>query len=146
MKALAAQSCPRLCDPADRSPPDSSVHGISQAGYWSGLPFSSPGIFLTQGLNLGLLHCWQILYGLTPRGRPRALKSALKWCTLLSTDQIASESLLYGTGDSPQHCGDLSGKEIQEKRGYVYSQCTLLYGRNKHDIVKQLYSNKDFFK
>ena len=24
-------SCVRLCDPTDRSPPDSSVHGISQA-------------------------------------------------------------------------------------------------------------------
>ena len=28
--------------------------------YWRGLPFLSPGIFLTQGLNLGLLHCRQI--------------------------------------------------------------------------------------
>ncbi|KAM7226499.1 hypothetical protein CapIbe_022644, partial [Capra ibex] len=26
-----AQSCPTLCDPMDCSPPDSSVHGISQA-------------------------------------------------------------------------------------------------------------------
>ena len=136
----------RLCDPADCSPPDSSVRGISQAGYWSGLPFSSLGIFLTQGLNLGLLHCWQILFSLTHQGRPRALKSALKWCTLLSIDQIASESLLYSTGDSPQHCGDLSGKEIQEKRGYMCSRRSLLYGRSKHDIVKQLYSNKDFLK
>ena len=32
--------------------------------YWSGLPFPFPGIFLTQGLNLGLLHCRQILYHL----------------------------------------------------------------------------------
>ena len=26
-----SQSCPTLCDPVDCSPPDSSVHGISQA-------------------------------------------------------------------------------------------------------------------
>ena len=32
-----------FCDPMDCSPPDSSVHGISQAEYWSGLPFPSPG-------------------------------------------------------------------------------------------------------
>ena len=28
-----------LCEPMDCSPPGSSVHGISQAKYWSGLPF-----------------------------------------------------------------------------------------------------------
>ena len=38
-----AQSCPTLCDPMDCSLPDSSVYGIFQARYWSGLPFPSPG-------------------------------------------------------------------------------------------------------
>ena len=28
-----------LCDPVDCSPPGSSVHGVSWARYWSGLPF-----------------------------------------------------------------------------------------------------------
>ena len=32
--------------------------GFSRQEYWSGLSFPSPGIFLTQGLNPGLLH-WQ---------------------------------------------------------------------------------------
>ena len=36
------QSCPTLCDPMDCSPPDSSVPGIFQSRYWSGLPFPSP--------------------------------------------------------------------------------------------------------
>ena len=30
---------------------------FSRQEYWSGLPFPSPGIFLTQGSNLSLLHC-----------------------------------------------------------------------------------------
>ena len=30
--------------------------------YWRGLPFPSPGNFLTQGSSPGLLHCGQILY------------------------------------------------------------------------------------
>ena len=30
--------------------------GFPRQEYWSGLPFSSPRIFLTQGSNLGLLH------------------------------------------------------------------------------------------
>ena len=38
-----AHSCLNLCDPVDCSLPDSSVHGISQARIWSGLPFPSPG-------------------------------------------------------------------------------------------------------
>ena len=37
-----AQSCPSLCDPADSSPPGSSVHGISQARLleWVSISFS----------------------------------------------------------------------------------------------------------
>ena len=36
------RSCLTLCDPADCSPPGSSVHGISQAGIleWVGVSFS----------------------------------------------------------------------------------------------------------
>ena len=35
-----------------------------------------------------------------------------------------------------------------KKRGYMYtySWCTLLYRKNEHNIVKQLYSNKNFKK
>ena len=36
--------------------------GFSRQEYWSGLPFPSPGDLLTQGLNLGHLHCRRILY------------------------------------------------------------------------------------
>ena len=36
--------------------------------------FLLQGIFLTQGLNPGLLHCRQILYHLNHQGSPRILK------------------------------------------------------------------------
>ena len=51
--------------PMDCSPPVSSVLGILQARIleWVAKPFS--GIFLTQGLNPGLLHCGWILYHLS---------------------------------------------------------------------------------
>ena len=39
--------------------------GFSRQEYWSGLPFPSPGDLLTQGSNLGLLRCKQILYCLS---------------------------------------------------------------------------------
>ena len=44
--------------------------GFSRQEYWSRLPCSSPGYLLTQGLNLGLLHCRQILYHPSPQGSP----------------------------------------------------------------------------
>ena len=37
-----AQSCPTLGDPMDCSPPGSSVHGVFQEEYWSGVPLPSP--------------------------------------------------------------------------------------------------------
>ena len=51
------------------SPPGSSVHGILQAGIlpW-GCHVLLQGIFLTQGLNPGLLHCGQTLYPLSQQG------------------------------------------------------------------------------
>ena len=55
------QSCPTLCDPMACSLPGSSVHGILQTRILEWLPFPFPGIFSTQGWNLGLLHCRWVL-------------------------------------------------------------------------------------
>jgi len=56
-KFICAHSSPTLCHPLAPL----SMEFSSQE-YWSGLPFLLQGIFLTQGLNLYLLHCRQILY------------------------------------------------------------------------------------
>ena len=40
-----------LCNPMDCSPPGPSVHGIFQAGYWSGLPFPPPGDLPDPGIE-----------------------------------------------------------------------------------------------
>ena len=45
--------------------------GFSRQEYWSGLPCLSPGNLSTQGLNLDLLHCRQILYRLRGTSHPR---------------------------------------------------------------------------
>ena len=60
--AQLLQSCPTLCNPMDCSLPGASVHGILRQEYWSGYHFLFQGIFPTQGSNLHLLHCRQILY------------------------------------------------------------------------------------
>ena len=57
--------CLNLYDPMDYILPGSSVSGILQARIlkWVAIPS------LTQGSDLGLLHCGQILYCLSPQGR-----------------------------------------------------------------------------
>ena len=56
VKVLVTQLCPALCDPMDCSQAGSSVHGILQARVLEWVAIPSPRIFLTQGLNLHLLH------------------------------------------------------------------------------------------
>ena len=47
---------------------------FSRQEYWSGLLFLLQGIFPTQELNPGLLHCRRILYQLSHQGSPRILE------------------------------------------------------------------------
>ena len=54
---LAAQLCLTLCNPLDCSLAGSSVHGILQTRILEWVTILLQWIFLTQGWNLGLLHC-----------------------------------------------------------------------------------------
>ena len=49
--AKLLQSCLTLCNPMDYSPPGTSLLGILQQEYWSGLPFPSPGDLLNPGIK-----------------------------------------------------------------------------------------------
>ena len=62
--------CPTLCNPMDCCPPGSSVHGIPQVRRRVGCHAFLQGIFLTQGLNPGLLQFGQILYCLSHQESP----------------------------------------------------------------------------
>ena len=48
---VCAQSCTTLCNPMDYRPPGSSVPGMFQQEYWSGLPFPTPGDFPHPGIK-----------------------------------------------------------------------------------------------
>ena len=70
-----ARSCLPLCDPMDCSPPVSSVCGNSPGNNTGvGCHVLLQGIFRTQGLNPGLLHCRKILYRLSHHGSLRVLE------------------------------------------------------------------------
>ena len=61
-----------LCDPIDCNPPGFSVPWNSSGkNIEVGCHSLLQGSFLTQGLNLGLQHCRQILYHLSHRGSPK---------------------------------------------------------------------------
>ena len=63
LACLVAQSCPTLCNLVDCSPPGSSLYGdFPGKNTRVGCHFHLQGIFLTQGLNLGLLCLlhWQV--------------------------------------------------------------------------------------
>ena len=65
-------------------------------GYWSGLPFPSQGIFPTQGLNSGLLHCRQILYSLSHQERLRTLEQvACSFSRGVFPTQESNQGLLH---------------------------------------------------
>ena len=65
---LVAQSCLTLCNPGTAAHQAPLFMGFSRQEYWSGLPFLLQGIFPTQGLNLGLLHCRQTFWWLSHQG------------------------------------------------------------------------------
>ena len=66
---LVTQLCPTLCHPMDCNP---SLCPWDSPGKNTvvGCHFLLLGIFPIQGLNLGLLHCRQILYHLSYQGSP----------------------------------------------------------------------------
>ena len=51
MCAKLPQLYPTLCNPIDCSPSGSSVHGILQQEYWSGLPCPPPGDLIDLGIE-----------------------------------------------------------------------------------------------
>ena len=74
-----------------------SVHGILQAKNTGvGCHFLLQGIFPTQGLNPGLLHCRWILYQLSHKGNPRMLQwVAYPFSSVIFLTQESNWSLLY---------------------------------------------------
>ena len=67
--------------------PGSSAHGIFQARILEWVTCPSPGIYLTQESNLGLLHCRRILYSLSHQRSPTLL-----WC-------ISRQKVTFWWGD-----------------------------------------------
>ena len=85
-KVLVAQSCPTLCDLMDCNPQLLSPWDSPGKNTGVGSHSLLYGIFLTRGLNLGVLHCRKILYHLSHQGSPRCTVRKREFCLLLPLD------------------------------------------------------------
>ena len=105
---------------------------FSRQEYWSGQPFPSPGIFMTQGLNLGLLHCRQILYCLSYHLHTHVGLQKAK--SLEEISQYLSNSNIF----TIQHRNSSSEINLQKyspkyTKMYVYEfQCSIIYYRKRN--------------
>ena len=61
---------------------------FSRQEYWSELPFPSPGDFVTQESNPGLLHCRGVLYHLSRQGSSSQGLSIIKLYSALVYSQL----------------------------------------------------------
>ena len=76
-----------FCNPMDHNPPGSSTHGISQARYWSALPFPSPDL-PDPGIKSSS-HAWQV--GSLPLSHSKCCKSSKTQIWLLATQNAILE-------------------------------------------------------
>ena len=85
---------PTRCHPMNHSPPGSSVHGILQAEYWSGLPFPSPGNLPHPGIKPGspTLEADSLLS--EPQGSPDSAKPPL--VSLSQSSRLLRNSYVRG--------------------------------------------------
>ena len=110
IKKCALLNCSLMSDSFDSmdySPPGSSVQGDSP-GKNTGVGCHAllQGIFATQGSNLGLPHCRQILYHLSHQGSPKILE----WV-----------AYPFSRGPSQLNCGLLHCRQILYQLSYQRS-------------------------
>ena len=93
---LVAKSRPTLCGPWT-SPGKNTRVGCHSLLH---------GIFMTQGSNLGLLHCRKVLYCLNHQGSLKAARLLCLWNSSGKNTEVSCHSLLQGdlsdTGIEPQ--------------------------------------------
>ena len=74
---VSVSLCLSLSLRAQYSPPDSSVHGIFQAKYWSVLPFPSPGDLPNPGIKPASPALTRKVFTTVPSGKPYMIHTAI---------------------------------------------------------------------
>ena len=133
------QLWPTLCNPMD--------HPYNSPGQSTGVGSHSllQGIFPTQGLNLGLPHCRQILYQVNHQGS----RSILEWVAYCFSSRSSDPRIKQGSPalqvDSLP--AELQGKPLSQKKSLSNSlQILRKHPMNSHKYCcrtpKQIFANK----
>lgn len=124
MHAKLLQLRPTLCDPMDCSLPGSSVHGILQARYWSGLLCPPPGDIPDPGMEpMSLLSPALAGTFFTTRATREAPQMIILGSNQESKHSSMHNSVYKNTGSSLVSFLIMS-KEIQNfKQGLDYLKC-----------------------
>ena len=155
--AKSLQLCPTLCDPIDGSPPGSPVPGILQARTLEcvAISFSNEGKWKVKVKSFS--HIWLLVTPWTaayqaPLSTGFSRQEYWSGCHCLLRTRAtvgkteSSRKLPYSPGSSAW-CSVMTQRAGMGVGGRWYmrtcSWYTLLCSRNQHNIVKQLYSNKN---
>ena len=139
---LVAKLCPTLLWLRGLKPTRLLLsRGFPRQGHWSGWPFPSPGDLLNPGIEPGFPALAGRFFTTEPPGKPE------KWTTKYQTQQVGSCCVtLWGQLSALWWPGQWDGEgEGGSKWEAIYdtnSWFTLLYSRNQHNTVKQLYFKK----
>ena len=124
---------------------------FSRQEYWNGLLFPSPGIFLTQGSNLGLPHCRQALYHSNGRNwtgtkEPLDKDEGGEWKNWLKTKYLKKKN--YDSG--PITSWPIEGEKVEVVTDFLLLGSKITGdGDGSHDIrrwlllVRKLMTNLD---
>ena len=120
VKVLVFQLCPTLCNTMGYIQPARLLCPLNSPGKNIGVGCHShfQGIFLTQGSNLGLLHCMLIIYHLSHQGSP---KKHIKLNTFFDTQKSCTcNKLCQNKNAKTNKTNDTTKKTSQEKESNIY--------------------------
>ena len=134
---LSAQSCLAFCDLIDCSPPDSSVHGIFPGRTTGvGCHFLLQRMFLTQGLNLHLLHWQADSLPLSHLQSPHFIYNGLHLLTPIHLSPKVFESLIFSRA-APVAPFSLSLKFLEVNFFYQKHTDSMLAGTKGYTSIRQ---------
>ena len=90
LQVESAHLCPTLCNPMDCNPTGSSVHGIFQAKYWSGLSLPSSGNLPDPGIEPVSSALAGRFFTTEPPGKPQKALEVILMRFIFSSVQFSS--------------------------------------------------------
>ena len=146
VKVKFSQMCPILCNPMDCSPPGSSVHEIPQARIleWVAILFSRKSSWPRDRTWISCIACRFFTVWATREAYTFSMcKIDSRWEFAVSHSKLSSTQCSCDNCEGWYEKGDVRGVQEGGMYGHIYTfgWVMLMYGRNQHNTVKQLFPN-----